>query len=362
MGDRLAELEAELMDLYETLDERDRRIEELEAGASSSPTRAAAQGDEEDIGKIAEERDMLVADLEKYRDELMESKDQVAEFQAQIVEKNMKVEDLERDKRTLSETVEGQKKLIEGQRKKLAATTKSHEEQKRLHKDGTGAQYQLELENQRLRTNVTELEENEQELVAELEMISSERAELEKSNEELVAKCDGLQNALDSKSNRVVELERDYEELSLKVEAENDAQQEWEEKTAKKAESHRKERAKLLDDLEIERNRVRNLEAKVESLKDTTVQGEMQKQIDTLRSEVTNYKSELESSLVDKEQIEVDLENVYRALEDANDRQEERLMEAIAKERQELKQLEAQVAAQVAAQVEAQVEVQVGRR
>ena len=88
---------------------------------------------------------------------------------------------------------------------------------------------------------------------------------------------------------------------------------------------------------------MRNLESKVTSLKDTTVQGEMQKQIEGLRSEVNNYKTELEACLVDKEQDEADLENVYRALEDANDRQEERLMEAIAKERQQLKQLEAQV-------------------
>ena len=69
----------------------------------------------------------------------------------------------------------------------------------------------------------------------------------------------------------------------------------------------------------------------------------MQKQIETLRAELGNYKTELEASLLDNEQIEVDLENVYRALEDANDRQEERLMEAIAKERQQLKTLEAQV-------------------
>ena len=39
MGDRLAELEAELMDLYETLDERDRRIEELEMGGTVSSRR-----------------------------------------------------------------------------------------------------------------------------------------------------------------------------------------------------------------------------------------------------------------------------------------------------------------------------------
>ena len=174
-------------------------------------------------------------------------------------------------------------------------------------------------------------------------MLSEERADFEKSNEELVARCDQLQTNLDTRTARCTELERDYEELSLKVEAENDAQQEWEQKTAKKAENFRKERAKLLDTLEVEKNRVRNLEAKVDSLKDTTVQGEMQKQIETLRAELGNYKTELEASLLDKEQIEVDLENVYRALEDANDRQEERLMEAIAKERQQLKTFEAQV-------------------
>jgi len=117
--------------------------------------------------------------------------------------------------------------------------------QDRQHKDGSGALYQLELENQRLRQSVVELEENEQELVSELEMISEERSEFEKINEDLTAKCDVLQNSLDQKTNRVAEVERDYEELSLKVEAENDAQAEWETKTQKKAESHRKERAKV---------------------------------------------------------------------------------------------------------------------
>ena len=156
---------------------------------------------------------------------------------------------------------------------------KTSEEHKQKHKDGSSAQYQLELENQRLRTSVQELEENEAELVSELEMLSVERADFEKSNAELVARCDFLQTSLDAANNKTQEIERDYEELSLKVEAENDAQQEWEQKAAKKSENFRKDRAKLLDNLEVEKNRVRNLEAKVDSLKDTTIQGEMQKQV-----------------------------------------------------------------------------------
>jgi len=159
----------------------------------------------------------------------------------------------------------------------------------------------------------------------------------------MLAKADLLQTELDEKSNRLNQLEEDYESLSLKVEAENDAQQEWEEKASKKAEAHRKERAKLLDNLEIEKNKNRQYESTIASLKDTTQQGEMIKQVDTLKAEINSYRSELEASLVDKEQLEIDLEGVYRALEDANERQEERLMEAIAKERHQLKQLEVQV-------------------
>ena len=105
------------------------------------------------------------------------------------------------------------KKLLEDKKKQLLRTTKNEEEQKQKHKDGSSAQYQLELENQRLRTSVHELEENESELVSELEMISVERADYEKSNAELVAKCDLLQTGLDAANTKRQELERDYEEL-----------------------------------------------------------------------------------------------------------------------------------------------------
>jgi chromosome segregation ATPase len=345
MGDRLAELEEELMNLYETLDERDRRISELEEdGGGSSPARGGGRGGDGDSEKLKEENDGLQADLSALREQMYESKDQITSLSAQLAQKTLDAETLLQDKKNIQATYESQKKVLEEKRKQVERVEKEKEEKAREHKDGSGALYQLELENQRLRQNVLELEENESELVSELERESQERASFEQSNSELVAKSDLLQTTLDQRTNRVAELERDYEELSLKVEAEADAQQEWEVKTQKKAENHRKERAKLLDDLEIERNRVRNLEAKVESLKDTTAQGEMQKQIESLRSEVGLYKTELEASLADKDQIEVDLENVYRALEDANDRIEERVMEAIAKERQQLKSLEVQVA------------------
>ena len=88
-------------------------------------------------------------------------------------------------------------------------------------------------------------------------MLSVERGELEKSNEELLAKSDLLQTEVDEKNHKLNQLEEDYESLSLKVEAENDAQQEWEDKASKKAETHRKERAKLLDNLEVS-NDVKN--------------------------------------------------------------------------------------------------------
>ena len=56
MGDaaRLEELEAELMDLYTTLDERDQRIAELESGGAPTPRGGALKDD--DIVKITEER------------------------------------------------------------------------------------------------------------------------------------------------------------------------------------------------------------------------------------------------------------------------------------------------------------------
>ena len=226
----------------------------------------------------------------------MEKNDMIANLQAQLAQRNIENDTLSSDKKNLQDELADTRKVLDEKKRVLLQATKTAHKQKEQHKDGSSAQYQLELENQRLRTTVTELEENESELVQELELVSEERSDFESKNEQLAAKCDQLQNDLDTRTLKVTSLETDYEELSLKVEAENDAQMEWEEKTAKKAEAHRKERAKvreermqlyeygyitnetpvrcpppllhfppqLMDNLEVERNRVRNLEAKVE--------------------------------------------------------------------------------------------------
>ena len=100
MSSREKELESELMELYETLDLRDRQIADLEASGSTLPQRSAPGGDE-DIYKVTEERDMAQADLEKYRDEVLQGKDYIAELQAQLAQKNVENDTLTQDKRNL---------------------------------------------------------------------------------------------------------------------------------------------------------------------------------------------------------------------------------------------------------------------
>ena len=215
----MEELESELMELYENLDERDRRIEELEMQVGGgAPVKLGGGGsDDQDIVKLSEERDMLQTDLDKYKDDLMDKNDQIAELQAQLAQRNIENDTLTSDKKNLQDELADTRKVLEEKKRLLLASTKQSEDQKQKHKDGSSVQYQLELENQRLRTTVTEMEENESELVAELEIVSEERSELEAKNDEFVTKCDQLQNEVDTKSTKITELESDYEELSLKV-------------------------------------------------------------------------------------------------------------------------------------------------
>jgi chromosome segregation ATPase len=156
---------------------------------------------------------MLQGDLEKYKDDLMEKNDIIADLQAQLAQRNIENDTLKSDKKNLQDELVDTRKVLEEKKRGLLQITKQNESQKKQHKDGSSAQYQLELENQRLRTTVAELEENEAELVQELELVSEERAELESKATELAAKCDGLQTDLDTKTVKVSALETDYEEL-----------------------------------------------------------------------------------------------------------------------------------------------------
>lgn len=101
MSSREKELEAELMDLYETLDSRDQQIADLESSGATGSRPPPSSTDDNDIYKVTEERDMAQADLEKYRDEVLQGKDYIAELQAQLAAKNVENDTLLQDKRNL---------------------------------------------------------------------------------------------------------------------------------------------------------------------------------------------------------------------------------------------------------------------
>ena len=98
-AERLQELEQELLDAYEQLDERDRELEDLRDGVGGSG--GGRDDAREDDDKIAEERDRLISDLEKYREELMESKED-AEDRMKTLERLLVEVLVEQQKKLLS--------------------------------------------------------------------------------------------------------------------------------------------------------------------------------------------------------------------------------------------------------------------
>jgi DNA repair exonuclease SbcCD ATPase subunit len=133
LEDRIEELEAEVVELYETVEERDRVITELEAGGGGGGRGGGGRGDrdrggssanDDDVEKLQDDRNKLAADLEKYRDELMASKDMIAEMQSQVSSAKVDNSGLLQDKLTLQSTVESQKKLLDTNKRKLLSLSK----------------------------------------------------------------------------------------------------------------------------------------------------------------------------------------------------------------------------------------------
>ena len=91
---------------------------------------------------------MLLLDVEKYQNEVLECRDIIVELQAQLHQSQTERERLADDKRQLQGELSSQKLQLENQSKSLATATRLSNDAQSQRNDGCGEQYRLELENQ----------------------------------------------------------------------------------------------------------------------------------------------------------------------------------------------------------------------
>mmetsp|Transcript_22137 Transcript_22137/g.46294 ORF Transcript_22137/g.46294 Transcript_22137/m.46294 type:complete len:1330 (+) Transcript_22137:96-4085(+) len=295
------DVEEELRDL---LAERDRYIDELEAELSAQEE-----------------------DNDKNRDELRKFQDNVAELQVEIKQLHLDNKDLGRENTQLEDEVKTHKSQLDAQSSIIAVANKSSEDAKRRRKDGNQQLQRLELENQRLRATVHEIEENEDILVNEIDTLVRENSEYKEQSEEMSSKCDSLYADLDEKARAISQLVQEKEKAQNDLESERISVEEWKQKDA----ANRSEITRLLTELEHEKTKHKESAHVKEN-------EAFRKELAKVRRESQKLQSSHDQCLRDKNQAERDLDCAIQALNEAKRNAREEIASVARKERTSLKE------------------------
>ncbi len=206
----IRELQQELLELYETLDERDQRIAQLEG------TIQRQRDDQNFLGNRKTEIERLTSDIERYRNESVRARETIADWQARLALSMQDNEGLREDKNQLQQQVDSQNSLLSRQQQQILQQTNDLEKSSSELAKFSKQQYQLELHNQKLHHNIMELEENEQELVCEIEKMLQERKFIQMTHSDLNNKVKQLLEQVDSNCNANHALTSRNQELSRK--------------------------------------------------------------------------------------------------------------------------------------------------
>jgi chromosome segregation ATPase len=292
---RSIDTEQEINELYAALDERDQHIRRLEDLIEEK----SSQHDEEALA-------VKDSQLNEYRDELVNSRNVLADLQIQIKCLREDNRELTEDKEHLEEEVSAHRSQADTLRTQLAQYSEAADEVKRLRKDGNQQLQRLELENQRLRTTVNELEQNENVLCNEIDTLVEEKSESQGKYEDLLTKCDSLYAELDETTRNAAELSELTHKLTTDLESERSKNAKSEASWQKRWADCTLEIKKLTEELELERG------------KETSKEYEANKiELAKLRHETQRLRTSHKQLVKDKHHAERDLDAAIKALNDS---------------------------------------------
>ena len=269
---RSTDTENELRSLYDALDERDRYITSLENEIDRNSSRNF--------------------EINACKNELMQNKDRISELQIHMTQLRKANDKLLEEKQQLEDLLDREASA----NNKRKSTQQVRLQQREMH--------MLEIENQRLRASVLELEANEDVFVCEIDTLVAEKSKLS-------AEIDGLSSEKEEFSTILLALKQDNSNLQTSLDASNESLAELQEK--------QKIAARQVIELEIELQHVRSTDYHTELL-------DVKKDLQILRA--TH-----DLCADDKNNAERDLDHVIQALNQAKSEEKEKIAAALRDER-----------------------------
>ena len=267
-----ADTDDELRSLYDALDERDRYIITLEAEIN----RNATNTDDEN---------------KKCRDDLIASQDKVSELQVQLKQ-------LREDNDKLSTEKKHLQLLFEQQENR-----QKREEHKKV--------YKLEMENQRFRAALVELEQAQDVLIDEIDTLVVEKSKYQGLIEDMTAKNDRIFAERDEMARLTSSLQKDNDELQVKLEISND------ENTAAI-----KQLSKLAIELESEQSR------------------DYRKELIDVKRDNKELRASYDQCLADKNAAESDLDSAIQALHQSRYNEKQSIATSVREEKARVVELQ----------------------
>ena len=278
---RSTDTDDEIRSLYDALDERDRYITSLEREVDRNVTNTNTE-------------------LRDCRDELTQCKDKLAEQQTQLKQLRGDYDDMLEEKAQLERKL---RSMLDQESSLGKEKSTEHATVTRLQRD----MHRLELENQRLRASVIELEQNEDILVHEIDTIVSEKSKFHAKSESLATKVDSLISENDEMTLILAGMKRENDNLR----ASNTSIKDWKEKEA----------------AAIQQIYMLEMQLKNERSKDHVME------LVAVKEEMECLRASYDLCVTDKHAAERDLDHAIQALQQAKSNEKEAVAAAVRSER-----------------------------
>ena len=328
------EIETELIELYNLVEEKDKEIAKLKQDA------AQAEANTNNTKDSSKSRPSSSKDkkLKQCRAQLSECKDTIVDLEARLQQSQVDQKALLDQKVELTQTIESLQTKLSRQNDALQSTSKAHKNQ-------SDDQYRLEVENQKLRNAVAELEKNEEDLVTEVEQLTEERDSLNQKCSVLADDRDRLGLEFDRYVQGRSEDKGERAGIEKRLQEAVDENADLREEVRLSQEAYECEISSLQANLDKAKRDSIAIEEQAAMSYNAQKQKALENETSNLRDEVRRVRDDLKRCNEDKDQAERDLESTCKALADAGKECEQRIHEALVKERMHAQELEARLEA-----------------